>query len=105
MSATNSTRQIWVVFWILFILTTIEVLLGIFKPSFMLDNKVVGVSLLNHTFIFLTILKAYYIVATFMHLGDETKSLQFSIVVPMWILIPYLLFILLSEASYHGAIG
>lgn len=105
MSETNSTRQIWVVFWILFILTTIEVLLGIFKPSFMLENRVIGVSLLNHTFIFLTILKAYYIVATFMHLGDETKSLQFSIVAPMWVLIPYLLFILLSEASYHGAIG
>ena len=103
--AEGSTRQIWIVFWILLILTTVEVLLGIFKPPFMLDTKLIGVSLINHTFIILTIVKAYYIVGTFMHLGHETKSLKLSIVAPMWVLIPYLLFILLSEASYHGAIG
>ena len=105
MAEAGSTRQIWIVFWILFILTTIEVALGIFKPQFMLLNYIVGVSLLNITFIVLTILKAYYIVATFMHLGDEKRSLQFSIVAPMWVLIPYLLFILLTEASFQGAIG
>ena len=105
MAEAGSTRQIWIVFWILLILTTVEVLLGIFQPAFMLDNTVIGVSLLNHTFIILTLVKAYYIVGTFMHLGHEKKSLQISIVAPMWVLIPYLLFILLSEASYHGAIG
>ena len=83
----------------------VEVLLGIFKPSFMLSNYLLGVTLLNMTFIILTIVKAYYIVAVFMHLGHEKKSLQISIVAPMWLLIPYLLFILLSEASFHGAIG
>ena len=105
MSETGSTRQIWVVFWILLILTTIEVLLGIVKPTFMISNYLIGVSLLNLTFIVLTIVKAYYIVGTFMHLGHETQSLQISIIAPMWILIPYLLFILLTEASFHGAIG
>ena len=105
MAEENSTRQIWIVFWILFFLTTVEVLLGIFKPKFMLTNYLLGVTLLNMTFIILTIIKAYYIVATFMHLGHEKKSLKISIVAPMCLLIPYLLFILLSEASYHGAIG
>ena len=105
MSDSSSTRHIWVVFWILFFLTAIEVLLGIFKPSFMISTYVIGVSLLNMTFIILTILKAYYIVGVFMHLGSETKPLQVSIVAPMWVLVPYLLFILLSEASFHGAIG
>ena len=105
MSENNSTRHIWIVFWILFVLTTVEVLLGIFKPPAMLSTYLIGVSLLNLTFIILTILKAYYIVATFMHLGHETRPLQISIVGPMVILIPYLLFILLTEASFHGAIG
>tara|TARA_B100001029_G_C14956599_1_gene391943 strand:- start:520 stop:837 length:318 start_codon:yes stop_codon:yes gene_type:complete len=105
MAESDSTRQIWIVFWILFVLTTVEVLLGIFKPTFLTTNSLIGVSLLNHTFIILTLVKAYYIVGTFMHLGHEKKSLQLSIVVPMWILVPYLLFILLAEASYHGAIG
>ena len=105
MAESNSTRQIWIVFWILFVLTTVEVLLGIFKPTFLTANSLIGVSLLNHTFIILTLVKAYYIVGTFMHLGHEQSSLQISIVAPMWILVSYLLFILLSEASYHGAIG
>ena len=60
---------------------------------------------LNHIFIILTLFKAYYIVMTFMHLGDEKNQLQFSIVAPMFVLVPYLLFILLVEASFHGAIG
>ena len=105
MSEASSTRRIWIVFGILFVLTALEVLLGISKPSYMLDNSLIGVSLLNFTFIILTLLKAYYIVGTFMHLGHERKSLQFSIIGPMWILVPYLLFILLVEASFHGAIG
>tara|TARA_B100000427_G_C15183873_1_gene452869 strand:- start:131 stop:448 length:318 start_codon:yes stop_codon:yes gene_type:complete len=105
MAESGSTRKIWIVFWILFVLTTIEVLLGIFKPIILTDNFLIGVSLLNHTFILLTLVKAYYIVMTFMHLGDEKKSLQLSIIAPMWVLVPYLLFILLSEASFHGAIG
>ena len=105
MAEGNSTRKIWMVFWILFVLTTIEVFLGIFKPDFLTDNFIIGVSLLNHTFIFLTLLKAYYIVMTFMHLGDEKRSLKISIIAPMFVLIPYLLFILLVEASFHGAIG
>tara|TARA_Y100000589_G_scaffold166825_2_gene158796 strand:- start:437 stop:754 length:318 start_codon:yes stop_codon:yes gene_type:complete len=105
MGQSNSTWRIWKVFWILLALTTVEVLLGIFKPPLLVDNMIIGVTLLNHTFIILTIIKAYYIVAIFMHLGDETKSLKISIVAPMFLLIPYLLFILLVEASFHGAIG
>ena len=105
MAEGSSTRKIWLVFWILFVLTTIEVLLGIFKPSTLVDNSIIGVSLLNHTFIILTLVKAYYIVMTFMHLGDEKKTLKISIITPMFILVPYLLFILLVEASFHGAIG
>ena len=64
-----------VVFWILLILTTVEVLLGIYQPPFMLSNYLIGVTLLNMTFIILTIIKAYYIVGTFMHLGHEVSLL------------------------------
>tara|TARA_Y100001968_G_scaffold328123_1_gene374653 strand:+ start:1073 stop:1390 length:318 start_codon:yes stop_codon:yes gene_type:complete len=105
MSENNSTRHIWVVFWILLVLTTVEVLLGIYKPKFMLVNYIIGVSLLNMTFIILTLVKAYYIVGAFMHLNHEVRLLQVFIVAPMFVLIPYLLFILLTEASFHGAIG
>ena len=89
----------------LLIVTAIEVILGIIKPPFMIENYIIGVTLLNMTFIILTIIKAYYIVGVFMHLGSEVKGLQWSIVAPMWVLIPYLLFILLTEANFHSAIG
>ena len=105
MAENNSTRHIWIVFWILLVLTAIEVLLGIYKPAFMLSNYIIGVTLLNMTFIILTIVKAYYIVGAFMHLSHEVRLLKLFIVAPMLVLIPYLLFILLSEASFHGAIG
>ena len=44
--------------------------------------------------------KAGYIVMVFMHLGDEKKSLQWTILVPAFILVPYLLFIILTEAIH-----
>ena len=91
---------IWKVFWILLALTTFEVLLGIFKPEFLNETQFLGIKLLNHVFIVLTLIKAAYIVMVFMHLGFERKSLKWTILVPAFILVPYLLFILLSEASY-----
>ena len=101
MGKENSTRQIWLVFWLLLIVTAIEVILGIIKPPVMVERYLVGVTLLNHTFIILTIVKAYYIVYAFMHLGHERKNLKLSILLPVWVLIPYLLFILLTEAYYQ----
>ena len=35
-----------------------------------------------------------------MHLGDERPALQWTIILPAVILIPYLLFILLTEGGY-----
>ena len=91
---------IWRVFWILFIVTTVEVVLGIIKPSFLVETIFLGTKLINHVFIILTLVKAAYIVNVFMHLGFERKSLQWTILLPAFILVPYLLFILLSEAGY-----
>ena len=81
------------------ILTVIEVVLGIFKPQ-VLMNTFLGMKLLNWIFIILTIIKAYYIAWDFMHLRDERRNFTSSIVLPLLILIPYLIFILLLEADY-----
>lgn len=101
MSKESSTREIWLVFWILLVVTAVEVVLGILKPPLLVDNYIIGVTLLNMTFIVLTIVKAYYIVYAFMHLGSERKNLKLSILLPVWILIPYLLFILLTESAFQ----
>ena len=56
--------------------------------------------LLNWIFIILTLVKAYYIAWDFMHIRDETSGLKGSIVLPLLILIPYLVFIILLEGDY-----
>ena len=91
---------IWKVFWILLIVTAVEVILGIIKPPFLVDTIFLGTKLLNHVFIILTLVKAAYIVMTFMHLGFERKTLMWTILLPAIILIPYLLFIVLTEGAH-----
>jgi cytochrome c oxidase subunit 4 len=91
---------IWKVFGILSVITLVEVVLGIVKPDFLFRTQFLGTSLLNQLFLILTIVKAYYIVWYFMHLGDENKSFKYSIVLPLVILIPYLATLLMIEGDY-----
>jgi cytochrome c oxidase subunit IV len=100
--APTGTKWIWNIFWLLLVVTTVEVGLGIVQPEF-LEAQVLGTRVLNHIFIILTLVKAYYIVAYFMHLKYERKNLQWIIYLPMLILIPYLTFILLTEGTYIEA--
>lgn len=95
----NGTWWIWKVFWILLIITGVEVALGIIKPEFML-GQFLGTSILNYVFIILTLVKAAYIVQIFMHVKFENKALRYALYLPSLILIPYLTFILLTEGSY-----
>ena len=99
MAEHNGTWWIWKVFWILLIVTNVEVVLGIIKPEFML-TPVAGTSILNYVFIILTIFKAAYIVQVFMHVKFENTAMKYSLYLPTLILIPYLTFILLTEGSY-----
>jgi cytochrome c oxidase subunit IV len=95
----SNQQKIWGVLIFLSIVTGIEVSLGINKPEILL-NKFLGLKLLNWMFIIMTLIKAYYITWDFMHIRDEKSFLKNSIVVPLLILIPFLLFILLIEGSY-----
>jgi cytochrome c oxidase subunit IV len=95
-SSPTGTRWIWNIFWLLLIVTGVEVALGIIKPAFLL-LPLAGTSILNLIFIGLTLVKAAYIVQYFMHLKYETQSLRMAIYLPILVLIPYLTFILLFE--------
>ena len=100
--AQSHTKRIWNVFWILSAITIVEVILGIIKPGPLMGAPL-GTSWLNIIFILLTLVKAYYIVSVFMHLGGEKKGFQYAIYLPALILIPYLTFILLVEGGYTFA--
>jgi len=99
----EGTWWVWKVFIILLVVTTVEVALGIIKPEPLLVG-VLGTSLLNVIFIVLTLVKAIYIVAEFMHLKYELVNLKWTIALPAIILIPYLTFVLLVEGGYMNVL-
>ncbi|MDC0080680.1 cytochrome C oxidase subunit IV family protein [Flavobacteriaceae bacterium] len=96
----SNQTKIWGVLVFLSIVTIIEVALGILKPEVLIENYFLRMKLINWIFIILTIVKAYYIMWDFMHLRDEVRGLQFSVVVTLMFLIAYLAFILLVEGNY-----
>ncbi|PKG53258.1 MULTISPECIES: cytochrome C oxidase subunit IV family protein [Olleya] len=95
----SNTQKIWGVLILLSIITAVEVVLGIYKPSWG-ASMVLGMKLLNWIFIILTIVKAYYITWDFMHMRDELPGLRRAVVWTAIFLICYLVFILLQEGGY-----
>ena len=95
----SNTQKIWGVLILLSIITAVEVVLGIYKPSWG-TSMVLGMKLLNWIFIILTIVKAYYITWDFMHMRDELPGLRRAVVWTAVFLICYLVFILLQEGGY-----
>jgi len=93
-------KKIWMVTAILSIITALEVGVGIFFPKG--DDPGVTWEIIKYGYILLTVIKAGYIVMIFMHLGDETKSLRYMILIPYIVFILYLLFIVFTEAAYIG---
>jgi cytochrome c oxidase subunit IV len=90
----GGTQKIWKIFWVLSILTIIELALGYFLyakggslgyATVLTTKCVIGI---------LTIAKAYYIVSVFMHLGDEIRNFIMTIIVPLvlfvWFIIAFL---------------
>ncbi|AYA35644.1 hypothetical protein D3Y59_00400 [Hymenobacter oligotrophus] len=83
------------------ILRALAWIVGITAFEFLLAFVMDASTLRNSIFIILTIFKAFFIVAEFMHLRHETKGLIWSIMIPMALLI-WLLVALVSEGSFVG---
>jgi cytochrome c oxidase subunit IV len=91
---TGGTKRIWKIFWVLSALTIIELGLGYFMYAQHGHLPYAAVLTTKITIGILTLLKAYYIVSVFMHLGDEVRNLIMTIVVPLvlfvWFIIAFL---------------
>lgn len=96
----NNVQKIWGVLIFLSIVTTIEVILGILKPDFLVNTNFLHMKLLNWIFIILTLVKAYYITWDFMHMRDEKASLKKAVVWTSVFLILYLTALVLIEGNY-----
>lgn len=73
------TKAIWRTFWILLIITCLELFVGMFvAPQFPHHTKI----WFNILYIIFTLAKAFYIIAEFMHLRHEIKNLIMTIAIP-----------------------
>ncbi len=86
----NAVKIIWKTFWILLIVTLFEV--GIAFTSIPHDILIV-------IFIVLTIVKAYYIIAFFMHLKHEKDAFKYSILLPFFLIL-FFIVMAIAEGNY-----
>jgi cytochrome c oxidase subunit 4 len=90
----GGTKKIWRIFWVLSVLTIVELALGYFLYAKGTDIGYATVMATKITIGVLTIAKAYYIVSVFMHLGDEIRNFIMTIIVPLalfvWFIIAFL---------------
>ena len=86
-------KTIWITFYILLAITAFEFLIAFIKGPLGLSKTLVVV-----IFVTLTLVKAFYIVAEFMHLKHEAKGLIAAIVIPVTFII-WLIAALLTEGS------
>lgn len=83
--ASDSTKRIWRTFWLLLIITMIELGLGLAMYAIEMPGWMH--LFLKGVIVILTLAKAYYIVSVFMHLGDEIRNLIMTVVVPLMLFI------------------
>lgn len=86
----STFQKIWLPFIYLFVITALEFLI-----AFTVQDKAIK----NPVFIFLTLLKAFYIMAYFMHLKFEKLNFAYAILVPCAFVV-VLLIVLFYESSY-----
>mgnify|MGYP000899610517 CR=1 FL=1 len=91
-------KAIWRTFWILLIITIVELVLAILHFSTGFPPKL----LLNGTFIILTLAKAFYIIAEFMHLRHEIRNMIMTIAVPALLFIWFIAAFLWDGDSYRN---
>ncbi len=92
--ASMSRGKIWQVFFILLGITVIEFFIALY-----LVPHGMNIEYANPVYIILTLAKAFYIVAYFMHLKFEKVGLVYSIIVPILFIIGLIL--VLTNESHH----
>src|SRR5688500_2173019 len=98
--ASGSTKRIWRTFWLLLIITVIELGLGLLMYAISMPSWLV--LFIKGIIVILTLAKAFYIVSIFMHLGDEIRNLIMTIAVPLMLFIWFIAAFLWDGSSYKN---
>ena len=97
----SGTKRIWKTFWILLIITVIELGLGLLM-YLLHDSITTGIVLfLKGVIVILSLAKAFYIVSIFMHLGDELRNMIMTIIVPLLLFVWFIGAFLCDGNSYR----
>jgi cytochrome c oxidase subunit IV len=98
----EDTKKIWRTFWLLSVLTIIELTIGL--TIYNIHKEPVPNATLVLAFkgmvCILTLAKAYYIVSVFMHLGEEVRNLIMTIVVPLCLFVWFITAFLVDGSSW-----
>ncbi len=97
----KDTKKIWKTFWILLGLTVAELALGLSHYAFHINEGFL-LLFIKGAMIVLSLLKAVYITMTFMHLGDELKSLQLTVLVPLLLFVWFIIAFLYEGVSWKN---
>ena len=92
---TMTKKRIWNVFFILLGITVVEFIIALW----LVPQHHIPVTAANPIYIVLTLFKAFFIVAYFMHLKFERIGLVFAIIVPVLFIIGLIL--VLTNESHH----
>lgn len=90
-----SKHKIWQVFFVLLGITAIEFTIALY----LVPHHVLKQGIANPVYIVLTLAKAFYIVAYFMHLKFEKIGMVYTILVPTLFIIGLIL-VLTNEGNY-----
>lgn len=92
------TKAIWRTFWILLVITCIELIVGMFIAPHFHSLKL----MFNILYIIFTAAKAFYIIAEFMHLRHEIKNMIMTIAVPALLFVWFIIAFLWDGNSYKN---
>jgi len=91
-----NVKLIWRTFWILLIITVVELVMAIAYY----ETHFISKHLLNGLFVIGTLAKAFFIIAEFMHLRHEIRNLIMTIAIPAMLFIWFLAAFLWDGNSY-----
>jgi cytochrome c oxidase subunit 4 len=93
-----STKAVWRTFWILLVITVVELALAIlyYETDFLPKH------FLNGIFVIGTLAKAFFIIAEFMHLRHEIKNMIMTVAIPAMLFIWFLVAFLWDANSYKN---
>ena len=102
-SNTQHVKRIWKAFWILLILTVLELALGltIYNIDLGENPNETLILMLKGVICILTLAKAFYIISIFMHLGDEVRTMILSIGIPATLFIWFIIAFIADGSSFR----